>query len=490
VALKFVVRGGAGALLFVAVIDTVRSKRSAATLAGAIVVGGAVSAALGLIVFALGPLGPLGDLVRQQHIVGGVLRLQGTFDYPNTAAVAFEMSMFVALGLAGVAPNRWARLAIGACVLILAAAMLLTFSRGATFGTAAGLASLALLGALAGRRRVTIGATAAIAAVLAATVGVQVAYLPLERLFTESDRVLYGATYFAPTVIRADESGDASATVVVTNTGAATWNINGPDEYHLGYHWLEPATQARLSEGAERARLGTVPPNHSVSVTALISTPTEPGTYLLAWDVAHADVAWFADQGVPVAMSRVDVGPVDETPAPVGQTPTTSLYGDLPDDPTRGELWGAALAMIAEKPLLGVGPGTFRLRYGPYLGREAWNESIHANNLYLELAATTGLVGLVAFLAVVGGSLYLLIGSLAPHRASASSSREGPEMWPLRAALAAGLVAFLAHGVLDYFLGFNGTLGLFWAVLGIALGLTLARTSGRGRPAVEVSASQ
>jgi hypothetical protein len=63
-------------------------------------------------------------------------------------------------------------------------------------------------------------------------------------------------------------------------------------------------------------------------------------------------------------------------------------------------------------------------------------------------------------------------------------------MWPLRAALAAGLVAFLAHGVLDYFLGFNGTLGLFWAVLGIALGLTLARTSGRGRPAVEVSASQ
>jgi hypothetical protein len=39
----------------------------------------------------------------------------------------------------------------------------------------------------------------------------------------------------------------------------------------------------------------------------------------------------------------------------------------------------------------------------------------------------------------------------------------------------AALVAFLAHGVVDYFLAFAPTGLLFWAFLGMALGLGLAR---------------
>ena len=56
--------------------------------------------------------------------------------------------------------------------------------------------------------------------------------------------------------------------------------------------------------------------------------------------------------------------------------------------------------MIRDAPLLGVGPGTFRLRYGTYLGWPEWDERIHANNTYLEIGATTGIVGLAVFLFV------------------------------------------------------------------------------------------
>ena len=41
--------------------------------------------------------------------------------------------------------------------------------------------------------------------------------------------------------------------------------------------------------------------------------------------------------------------------------------------PTRVELWSAALDHGGEAPLLGVGPGTFRLGYGAGLGWTRWD---------------------------------------------------------------------------------------------------------------------
>ena len=73
---------------------------------------------------------------------------------------------------------------------------------------------------------------------------------------------------------------------------------------------------------------------------------------------------------------------------------TLLLYPALLPEPSRSELWGAAVAMIRDAPMLGVGPGTFRLRYGTYLGWSEWDERIHSNNTYLEIGATTGIAGL------------------------------------------------------------------------------------------------
>jgi putative inorganic carbon (HCO3(-)) transporter len=60
--------------------------------------------------------------------------------------------------------------------------------------------------------------------------------------------------------------------------------------------------------------------------------------------------------------------------------------------------WEAALGMIADSPLLGVGVGNYVPRYPAY-ALPGWRDPLgHAHNYYLHVAAETGLVGLAAYL--------------------------------------------------------------------------------------------
>lgn len=60
--------------------------------------------------------------------------------------------------------------------------------------------------------------------------------------------------------------------------------------------------------------------------------------------------------------------------------------------------WAAAIRMWALAPWLGVGPGNYAVVY-PNVHLPRWNEALgHAHNLYLNVLAETGLVGLGAFL--------------------------------------------------------------------------------------------
>jgi O-antigen ligase len=86
---------------------------------------------------------------------------------------------------------------------------------------------------------------------------------------------------------------------------------------------------------------------------------------------------------------------------------------------------------------------------------------MHANNFYLETLADLGLVGLAA--------LAFLMVALA--RQGVEDARAG-RLLPLAAAVAAG--TFFVHGVLDYFLEFTPSYGLYWLLL------ALAAAGGRG----------
>ena len=124
---------------------------------------------------------------------------------------------------------------------------------------------------------------------------------------------------------------------------------------------------------------------------------------------------------------------------PLPPTTPRSQYeqaASAPEIPTRRELWLAAGRMWWQRPLLGGGPHTFRLRFGPYLG----------------------LLGLAAFawLVVAAGRVLYLAAGRQPQWA---------------AALAASLLAVGLHGMLDYFFEFWAVYWLFWALLGLALAL-------------------
>ena len=126
--------------------------------------------------------------------------------------------------------------------------------------------------------------------------------------------------------------------------------------------------------------------------------------------------------------------------------------------PGRAALWRVAVAELTRHPWTGVGLDNFRLRYGRDLGWASWNETIHTNNWYLEMLVAGGIVGGLLFLALVG----ILVADL--FRVLAAT---GPD--PFAAAVGAGLLAFLIHGTLDYFLLFHATGLLFWLLVGLWL---------------------
>ncbi|HEX6122004.1 MAG TPA: O-antigen ligase family protein, partial [Ktedonobacterales bacterium] len=67
--------------------------------------------------------------------------------------------------------------------------------------------------------------------------------------------------------------------------------------------------------------------------------------------------------------------------------------------------WAAGLRMFAAHPLLGVGAGNYTAAYA-HFAVAGWPEPLgHAHNYYITAAAETGLLGLLAFLAVAGCAL-------------------------------------------------------------------------------------
>jgi O-antigen ligase len=105
----------------------------------------------------------------------------------------------------------------------------------------------------------------------------------------------------------------------------------------------------------------------------------------------------------------------------------------------RPEVWQAAWAMWRDHPWLGVGLDGFQWVYPRYMALSAWREPLlyHPHNLILEIGTWTGVLGLLAVLALAW------VGA----RAWRQAMWLGPS--PVLAGLAAGQVAGLAHGLVD-----------------------------------------
>jgi O-antigen ligase len=149
--------------------------------------------------------------------------------------------------------------------------------------------------------------------------------------------------------------------------------------------------------------------------------------------------------------------------------------------PPRLLLWRAAWRMWIEHPLTGVGADNFRLVYGRYAGLSPFDDRITANNIFFETLATVGVVGLAAWAWLAAVLVRLVARGLA----------RPPRMAPLGAAVAAGLLAFAAHGLVDHFLEFTPTYGLFWLLVGAgARSWTDDAALDAGPPASETGAAR
>lgn len=119
-------------------------------------------------------------------------------------------------------------------------------------------------------------------------------------------------------------------------------------------------------------------------------------------------------------------------------------------------LWESTLAMIFDKPVLGIGWGAYWLVYPQYdfFIQNAATTIFHAHNMYLNIAAEIGIPGLIVFLLILCGHIrmaWLLINTV----------NEG---WP--AGLLLGLISALAglavSGFTDFIM-FNVQMSmLFW----------------------------
>jgi O-antigen ligase/predicted negative regulator of RcsB-dependent stress response len=129
-------------------------------------------------------------------------------------------------------------------------------------------------------------------------------------------------------------------------------------------------------------------------------------------------------------------------------------------------IWKSTLHMIAERPFLGHGLGTFvaeypRFRLPEYFLRSrAASVTDHAHNEVLEIAAEQGLLGLVATLWLWGTIFYGGMRSL-----PAWSERR---RWGL--GILGATTVLLLHGMLDVGLKYPPNQTLFWFLLGLLVG--------------------
>ena len=123
-------------------------------------------------------------------------------------------------------------------------------------------------------------------------------------------------------------------------------------------------------------------------------------------------------------------------------------------------LWGEALDMIRERPWLGFGPNTYSKMEPLYKSKKIYTDNQYAHNSYLQMAAETGLLGILSFLSLVG---YAWTVCYAAFRRSGPSFLSSAGM-----ALNFGLLAFLIHSVIDTNLQSLLLVNTLWLALGMA----------------------
>jgi putative inorganic carbon (HCO3(-)) transporter len=155
-----------------------------------------------------------------------------------------------------------------------------------------------------------------------------------------------------------------------------------------------------------------------------------------------------------------------------------AIVGRIADPGTwefRQEVWRIAIWMIGDFPFTGIGMGTFNqvaTRLYPFPP----TDNPGAHNLYLQVGVDLGVIGLVAFLALLALAL-----ALANAAVRISGSNGNDPLHILTIGAFASLAGYCAHGLIES--GVWGTRAAIvpWLVIGLAVSLySLVRTYDQG----------
>jgi O-antigen ligase/polysaccharide polymerase Wzy-like membrane protein len=390
-------------------------------------------------------------------VLGGQVRGSGTLQYPTIASMYLEVVFAAGLALMLIAHDETRRLRAGllfVVLVVIADAIVLTLTR-------AGLVSIAVSLVLAGWLRFRhrpmdtglgwIGALAvSIAILIAASHTSQLLWL---RLTSEGQSAWYRAEISAPETLSLKTAAPDEIVVSVTNSGRATWDSGRDPPIFLSYHWLDGDGRFVVAFEGERTSFARpVGPGATTSVRARVRAPGQPGQYRLEWDLVQQGRLWFSTEADAPDSAKTFVRVVGP---PIGGALRQFARPERAVRPGRFELWTAAVRMIAEHPLFGVGPDNFRLLYGSYTGQPRADARIHSNNMYLEIVAGGGIVAAVVL-------LWLLRESWRTFRSIGASPN------PAAIALVAAGAAIALHGLVDSFVSFAPTYILFALILGCA----------------------
>ena len=478
-ALKFALRSLGGMLLYAAAADLLRAPGATAGAAKALVAG-ALAAAL----LAVGEThsAEIGARLHSFHLKTfealGRPRASGPFQYPNIAAMYLEALAPIAAALGAAAfAARPSRLRVGGVMLVLFLLLEGVLATASRAGLVGGLAAVAALAVFYGRRR----ETRALAPALLATV-LLMAALAAGSALGGRFRFWQDEAWYRAVITPAGGQGGqgakegrlppvlapgstAAESLEIQNQGALPWLRVPPCPVALSYHWLDADSGAVVVRDGLRTILPVdLYTGGRVQVRAKVRAPSQPGRYVLWWDLVHEHTTWFSERGDPGLREPVVVdGSVGVVPAGMPAKPAlfpTNVRPGTPDENSRRTLWRGAVAAWRAHPLLGIGPDNFRHLSGQFLPHHRTDERMHANSLYFETLADLGMVGVLAFLGLVAA-----LGGAARRAVAAPASRI------LALGVAAGLATYLLHGLLDYFLEFTPTYALFWLLAGMMVAM-------------------
>ncbi|MBP8001649.1 MAG: O-antigen ligase family protein [Chloroflexi bacterium] len=465
-ALKASLRLLTGILLALTTLPIVQSRRQSYAVAGALLGGGIAAAAIGFAETLTGTeFAWLSWWRGKVTVAGPFIRLTGPFDYANQTAMFIEATLPLLLAFIWwVVYRSWPRswrmtVAVGLGLVFLGylQASFLTFSR-ASFATlflvSGGMGVWCYYRQPPGRQqqgRWWLGFAAA------TLIGVGLNSIINSgfrlRLQTATQEEWYRASFVVPDHLEMKANETTSVTLTLANEGSLVWRSDGLPPIILAARWVNPVNQQQF--GQLRWPLPhPLNPGQLVTLTVPVKAPANAGPYELHWDLVQENVTWFSYQSGLVVVTKVEVSSgTAEAPAVVVGSPAWEYPAPIPD---RQTLWRLAGQLWWERPLTGIGLDNFRLIYGERLSLKNWNTTIHTNNWYIEILVTTGLVGAMPFFIWLA-CLVIDIGQ--------QTRRPGITMWQV--ALAAAILTFLVHGLLDFFLLFSATGLLFWLLIGL-----------------------